>query len=229
MSVHKNQELLTRLATAYDAFLPFYRQLNSLNRSKNLLEGYWALGISAGTLLGIPLAIHAFRLSNQISSYVHSFYVDDGPFPFFLFAPLWVEILLFLGGLIMIILSVAVPISVIYCIVKRINRNRYIKTNEEIAATWNKLRASIAGWSECPVTLEYSHPQWITAIYNAINIGRADSVMQAIHILEEDERHRQLMNAQIEAQRAYLEKQNRIQQRSEAIDDLVLLFWLSEI
>ena len=229
MSTHINRALLSQLKTSYDTFLPLYKRINTLNRSKSLLEAKWALGRFIGFLLGIPLAILAFRLSGRISGYVHTFYVDDGPFPFFLFAPIWVEILLFLSGLFMIVLSIAAPIFIIYRVLKRVSRNRYNKTNTEIAATWNNLRACIAGWNDCPITIEYSHPQWITAIYNTIDSGRADTVNCAIQILEEDEKHRQQINVQAEAQRAFLEEQKRKQRRKETEDDFDLLFWLNEM
>jgi hypothetical protein len=168
------------------------------------------------------------RLPNRISGHVHSFYVDDGPFPFFLFAPVWVEVLLFLGGLVMIILSIAAPIAIIYYALKRISRNRYSKINAEIAVTWNNLRAIIAGWKDCPVALEYSHPQWINAIYNTIDSGRADTVKEAIQLLEDDERHRLLISAQAEAQKVFLKDQKRKQRIKEAEDEFDLLLFLSE-
>jgi len=209
--------------------LPFYERINTLNRSKSILEAKWATGRFIGSLLGVPLTILAFQLSRRISGYVHSFYVDDGPFPLFLFAPIWVEILLFLGGLIMIILSIAVPIYITNHILKRISKNRYAKTNAEIIATWNELRDCFARLLDCPVTLEYSHPYWITAIYNAIESERANSVAEAIQILEYDEKHRQHINAQAEAQRAFLEEQKHKQRTKTAEDEFELLFWLNEM
>ena len=228
MSIHKNQALLNLIKASLDTFLPFYKQLNLLNRSKSFFEAKWALGRIVGFLLGIPLGILAFQLSNRISAHVHLFYVDEGPFPFFLFAPVWVEILLFLGGLIMVVLSFAAPIFIIYYALRRISRKKYCELNAKIADTWTGLRTCINDWKDCPITLEYSHPQWITAIYNTIESERANTVDEAIQLLEEDERHRQAINGQAEAQRVFLEEQKRKRRAKEAEDDFMLLFWLNE-
>lgn len=228
MGTNKKQELLSLLKASYGMVLPFYQQLNTLNRSKTFLEAKRTMGFVIGLLLGVPLAVLAFQLSNRISGYIHSFYVDAGPFPFYLFAPVWVEVLLFTGGLIMIIASIVAPVSAIYYILKRISRNKYQNVSREITAIWDKLHAKIKGWNECPITLQYSHPQWITAIYNTIDTDCAMTVNQAVQALEEDERHRQHINAQIEAQKAHLAEQKRKQQAEDDDNEFELLFWLNE-
>jgi hypothetical protein len=229
LNKHQKQELLNLLKTAYDTLLPFYQRINSLNKRKNSIESNWESFGWLGFLFGIPLAVLAFRLCIRITAYIHTFYVNSGPFPFHLYAPLWVEILLFLGALVMIIVSFFTPVAVMYTIPVLLSSKKHDKVSAEINAEWHNLRAVINGWPDCPVTIEYSHPQWIAAIYNTIDAGRADSIIQAIHVLEAYERHRQLINAQMEVQRAYMEEQKRKQRRKEAEDDFELLFWLNEM
>jgi len=229
MDKNSKQALLNLLRTAHDTFLPFYQHINVLNRSKSTIEGKYEWGQVLGFLLGIPLAILAFRLSVNIGEHVLSFYDGYEHYPLFFSAPVWVELSLFFGGLLFIILSLISPAIVLICIIEKITRAKYNKITAESNLTWNELNAKIANWNDCPVSLQYSHPQWITAIYNAIDSGRADSVKEAIHVLEEDERHRQLMNAQVEAQRAFQEELGRKRRRKEAEDDFQTLFWINEM
>jgi len=230
-AVDKNskQALLNLLRIAHDTFLPFYQRLNTLNRNKSTAEGKFEWGAALGFVLGISLAIFAYRLSIRFGEYVLSFYDGYEYHPAFFSAPVWVELLLFFGGLLFIIISLLAPAVVIICLIHKVTRAKHNKITAEIDSTWNELIARIANWSDCPVTLHYSHPQWITAIYNAVDSGRADSIEEAIHVLEADERHNQFMNAQIEAQRVFQEDLRRKRQKKEAEEDFQMLFWLNEM
>ena len=206
MTTHERASLLQKISEVYHKFLPYHNEITKLRRK--IYRSVPRI-VRSKKISDIPkISIMKSILSMMVIMSVATMLIGDSLMP-----DDTVRAFLTLRA----IVTTACVALLIY-IYKR--RNRICNEgNQRIQVLSAEIRELIEEWPECPIIWpNYTHPLWVDKIYQYIENGRADTVQQAVNLIETDRQHKESMAAHERA----INEQKRL--RSEGFwDDIITI------